>query len=99
MTDLQILEHNGAYHAVREWQREQFSPGEPAGLSFVERSLWHLNKIDHDWRQQYLAGMPDYLAKYFGQRYEKLFKSDEHKGRRRANTFLLRTVGKSVLPR
>lgn len=99
MTDLQIPEHNGAYHAVREWQREQFSPGEPAGLSFVERSLWHLNKVDHNWRQQYLAGMPDYLAKYFGQRYEKLFNSDEHKGRRRANTFLLRTLGKSVLPR
>ncbi|MFE8047584.1 replication endonuclease [Brenneria goodwinii] len=96
---LQTEEHNGAYHAALNWQREQFSPGVPGGVSYVERILWHVDKTDHDWRHPYFADLPDYLAKYFGQRYETLFKSDEHKGRRRANTFLRRTLGESVLPR
>ncbi|MFP9230157.1 replication endonuclease [Pectobacterium cacticida] len=96
---LESAEHNGDYHAALNWQREQFAPGVPDGVSYVERILWHLDKTDHDWRHPYFADLPDYLAKYFGQRYESLFKSDEHKGRRRANTFLRRTLGESVLPR
>lgn len=92
-------EKNGTYHAALAWQREHFAPGEPKNISYVERNLWHLDKTDHDWRQQYFAGLPDYLAKYFGHRYEALFKSDSHKGRRRANTFLRRTLGGNVLPR
>ncbi|MEI7408157.1 replication endonuclease [Pectobacterium aroidearum] len=94
-----ILEKNGDYHAALNWQREQFAPGVPDGVGYVERILWHLDKTDHDFRHPYFANLPDYLAKYFGQRYETLFKSDEHKGRRRANTFLRRTLGESVLPR
>ncbi|MEI7161036.1 replication endonuclease [Pectobacterium versatile] len=96
---IQAAEHNGDYHAALNWQREQFAPGVPDGVSYVERILWHVDKTDHDFRHPYFADLPDYLAKYFGQRYETLFKSDEHKGRRRANTFLRRTLGESVLPR
>ncbi|MDY4387743.1 replication endonuclease [Pectobacterium aroidearum] len=96
---IQAAEHNGDYHAVLNWQREQFAAGVPDGVGYVERILWHMDKTDHDWRHPYFADLPDYLAKYFGQRYETLFKSDEHKGRRRANTFLRRTLGESVLPR
>ncbi|MFJ5468414.1 replication endonuclease [Pectobacterium carotovorum] len=96
---LETVEKNGDYHAALNWQREQFAPGVPDGVSYVERILWHLDKTDHDFRHPYFADLPDYLAKYFGQRYETLFKSDEHKGRRRANTFLRRTLGESVLPR
>lgn len=99
VSQLDLPETNGVHHAALAWQREYFSPGQPKNISYVERSLWHLDKTDHEWRQQYFAGLPDYLAKYFGQRYETLFKSDAHKGRRRANTFLRRTLGKSVLPR
>nr|WP_253260261.1 replication endonuclease [Pectobacterium odoriferum] len=96
---IQVAEKNGDHHAALNWQREQFAPRVPDGVSYVERILWHMDKTDHDWRHPYFSGMPDYLAKYFGQRYETLFKSDEHKGRRRANTFLRRTLGESVLPR
>lgn len=96
---IQVAEKNGDYHAALNWQREQFAPRVPDGVSYVERILWHLDKTDHDFRHPYFADLPDYLAKYFGQRYETLFKSDEHKGRRRANTFLRRTLGESVLPR
>lgn len=99
MSQLDLIETNGTYHAALAWQREHFAPGEPKNISYVERNLWHLDKTDHDWRQQYFAGLPDYLAKYFGHRYETLFKSDSHKGRRRANTFLRRTLGGNVLPR
>ena len=96
---IQATEKNGDHHAAINWQREQFAPGVPDGVSYVERILWHMDKTDHDWRHPYFADLPDYLAKYWGQRYETLFKSDEHKGRRRANTFLRRTLGESVLPR
>ncbi|EGT4952014.1 TPA: replication endonuclease [Cronobacter sakazakii] len=41
--------------------------------------------------------MPDWLAGYFGQRYEALFNGRD--GRRRANTFLRQTIGQNVLPR
>ncbi|MFP1853727.1 replication endonuclease [Lonsdalea quercina] len=93
------VEHNGNYHRVKAWQQKYFAPGAPDDIGFVERNLWHLNPDDHTWRSQYLSGMPDYLAKYFGQRYETLFRSDEKQGRRRANTFILKTLGKNVLPR
>jgi len=86
------------HHKARQWQQEQFAPGAPDGISLTERQLWHVDKTDHAWRTKYLAGMPDYLARYFGQRYAKILE-DGPKGRRRANTFLRTTVGKNVLPR
>lgn len=73
-----------------------FPPRKPADMSFIEHELYEINAADHAWRKQYLAGMPDYLAGYFGRRYEKLF---NEKGRRAANTFLRVSVGSSVLPR
>lgn len=86
------------HHKARQWQQEQFAPGAPDGISLTERQLWHVDKTDHAWRAEYLAGMPDYLARYFGQRYTKLMEAGPQ-GRRRANTFLRTTVGKNVLPR
>lgn len=95
---MNIQETNGIHHEVRQWQAEQFAPGAPDGISLTERQLWHLDKTDHQWRADYLAGMPDYLARYFGERYAKILKAGPS-GRRRANTFLRTTVGKNVLPR
>ncbi|MCS3425027.1 hypothetical protein M2403_003650 [Rahnella sp. BIGb0603] len=89
---------NGQHHKTRQWQQEQFAPGAPAGISLTERQLWHINKDDHAWRTEYLAEMPSYLARYFGDRYSKLMESGQN-GRRRANTFLRTTLGKNVLPR
>lgn len=89
---------NGQHHETRQWQQEQFAPGAPNEISLTERQLWHLNKADHDWRAEYLGEMPDFLARYFGDRYSKLLEGG-HNGRRRANTFLRTTVGKSILPR
>ncbi|CAI1905885.1 replication endonuclease [Serratia proteamaculans] len=91
-------ERNGDYHAATRWQREQFVPGAPDDISITERQLWHLDKTDHQWRSQYLGEMPDYLAGYFGRRYEQLFKKSKS-GRRRANAFLRTTVGENILPR
>lgn len=93
-----MAEFNGQHHEVRARQREFFGPRAPSDISLTERKLWHLNETDHAWRAEYLAGMPDYLARYFGQRYTKLMEAGPQ-GRRRANTFLRTTVGKNVLPR
>lgn len=92
------LSEPGSHHAVDRFRREQFAPGAPDEISLTERQLWHQNSLDHDWRAEYLAGMPDFLARYFGDRYSKLLEVGPT-GRRRANTFLRTTVGKSVLPR
>ena len=95
---MSVNEFNGQHHAVSQWQKEQFAPGAPDEISLTERQLWHQNSLDHDWRAEYLAGMPDFLARYFGDRYSKILEAGPT-GRRRANTFLRTTVGKSVLPR
>ncbi|EMG8327503.1 replication endonuclease [Salmonella enterica] len=85
------------HHAVDAWRRETFAPGTPADVTITERRLWAVNPQDHKWRAQYLHEIPDWLAGYFGRRYEKLFTGPD--GRRRANTFLRQTIGGNVLPR
>lgn len=87
----------GEYHAVNQQRRAFFGMPAPAGMSLSERHLWNINPDDHDWRSQYLHDMPDYLAGYFGERYQKLLTGKN--GRRRANTFLRQTIGQNVLPR
>ncbi len=84
-------------YAVDAWRRETFALGTPADETITERRLWAVNPQDHKWRAQYLHEIPDWLAGYFGRRYEKLFTG--HDGRRRANTFLRQTIGGNVLPR
>ena len=88
---------NGQHHAVNEWRREHFARGVPRDVTLTERKLWQTNPADHEFRAQYLHEMPDWLAGYFGQRYEALFNGRD--GRRRANTFLRQTIGQNVLPR
>ncbi|QFH51529.1 replication endonuclease [Leclercia adecarboxylata] len=88
---------NGQHHAVDAWRRETFAPGTPADATITERRLWAVNPHDYDFRSQYLHEIPDWLAGYFGNRYEKIFNGKD--GRRRANTFLRRTIGQNVLPR
>lgn len=95
MSDTAIL--NGQHHAVESWRRETFAPGVPQDATITERKLWFVNASDYAWRSQYLHEIPDWLAGYFGQRYEKIFNGSD--GRRRANAFLRRTIGQSVLPR
>ncbi|MCP2230164.1 replication endonuclease [Erwinia aphidicola] len=86
------------YHAVNKFRRDVFAPGAPRDISIIELKLWHADAVDHSWRSQFLHDMPDFLAGYFGHRYETLLKSGKS-GRRRANTFLRNTIGKNVLPR
>ncbi|EBP2880394.1 replication endonuclease [Salmonella enterica subsp. enterica] len=88
---------NGQHHAVDTWRRETFAPGTPTDATITERRLWAVNPQDYEWRAQYLHEIPDWLAGYFGRRYEKLFTGPD--GRRRANTFLRQTIGGNVLPR
>ena len=90
---------NGQYHAAARAQRELFAPTVPDGISVVERDLWHLDSEDHAWRSQFFSEIPDYLARYFGERYAKIYRDVKKGGRRRANAFLRTTLGKSVLPR
>ena len=87
----------GNHHAVDAWRRDTFAPGVPRDASITERRLWFVNPSDYDWRAKYLHEIPDWLAGYFGNRYEKLFAGRD--GRRRANTFLRKTIGGNVLPR
>ena len=70
--------------------------GMPRNLSIHEQRLWKINKDDHNWRSQYISAMPDFLARYFADRYIHKFNT---RGRRDANTFLRTTVGENVLPR
>ncbi|MEB7913711.1 replication endonuclease [Citrobacter portucalensis] len=85
------------HHAVNAWRRETFAPGTPSDATITERRLWAANPQDYEWRSQYLHEIPDWLAGYFGNRYEKLLAG--RNGRRRANTFLRKTIGENVLPR
>ncbi|EAA7681396.1 replication endonuclease [Salmonella enterica] len=87
----------GNHHAVDAWRRKTFAPGTPTDATITERRLWISNPQDHAWRSQYLHEIPDWLAGYFGNRYEKLLAGRD--GRRRANTFLRQTIGGNVLPR
>ncbi|HCW3132599.1 replication endonuclease [Citrobacter freundii] len=87
----------GQHHAVNAWRRETFAPGTPSDATITERRLWAANPQDYEWRSQYLHEIPDWLAGYFGNRYEKLLAG--RNGRRRANTFLRKTIGENVLPR
>lgn len=87
----------GQHHAVNAWRRETFAPGTPSDATITERRLWAVNPQDYEWRSQYLHEIPDWLAGYFGNRYEKLLSGRD--GRRRANTFLRKTIGGNVLPR
>ncbi|EPX7410431.1 replication endonuclease [Cronobacter dublinensis] len=87
----------GNHHAVDAWRREHFARGVPRDVTLTERKLWQINPADHDFRAQYLHEIPDWLAGYFGHRYEALF--NDRDGRRRANTFLRQTIGQNVLPR
>lgn len=88
---------NEQCYAVEAWRRDTFAPGTPADATITERRLWTVNPQDYKWRSQYLHEIPDWLAGYFGNRYEKLFAGRD--GRRRANTFLRKTIGGNVLPR
>ncbi|MEN4769026.1 replication endonuclease [Duffyella gerundensis] len=90
-------EHNGDYYAALKTQREVFGGKTPRDISLAELQLWHVNPDDHSWRSQYLHDMPDYLAGYFKDRYQKLLSGNQ--GRRRANAFLRQTIGQNVLPR
>lgn len=92
-----LTEQNGDFHAVLKTQREVFGSKTPQDITLTERKLWHVNAEDHNWRSQFLHDMPDYLAGYFGERYQKLLTGKD--GRRRANTFLRQTIGQNVLPR
>lgn len=92
-----LTEQNGDFHAVLKTQREVFGSKTPRDITLTERTLWHANAEDHNWRSQYLHDMPDYLAGYFGERYQKLLTGKD--GRRRANAFLRQTIGQNVLPR
>ena len=64
------LNENGQYHAVEAWRRDIFAKGVPHDATITERKLWFVNAQDYDWRSQYLHEIPDWLAGYFGQRYE-----------------------------
>lgn len=57
----------------------------PDDMSVIERRLYDVDPLHHEWRKTYFHNMPHYLAKYFANRYIQLFQNN---GRRVANTFL-----------
>ncbi|MEZ9338711.1 replication endonuclease [Vibrio splendidus] len=58
---------------------------EPENLSVVERKLYEVNPADREWLSEHFAGLPQYLTKYFVNRYVSIFKK---RGRFAANTFI-----------
>ncbi|WP_325891089.1 replication endonuclease [Grimontia sp. NTOU-MAR1] len=63
---------------------------EPEAMSVTERKLYEVNPDDHDWRKPYFADLPDYLVRYFANKYISIFNS---KGRRAANEFVVKRMG------
>ncbi|OJB82965.1 replication protein A [Yersinia ruckeri] len=93
-TDGDILSLSLPFHG--DYSTEPEPSRVPKDIGITERELWAQNPTDHQWRSQYLGEMPQFLARYFGDRYSRLY---ETKGRRHANTFLRTAVGENVLPR
>ncbi|EAM9788457.1 replication endonuclease [Salmonella enterica] len=97
---MNVIDAPESYQAVNALRREQFGGRMPDHLSACERDLYLLNSDDHDWHHNLLKDVPDYLARYFVERYIKTYNSgDPHTARRRANTFLRQTLGENILPR
>lgn len=90
-------ELNGDYHVALKMQRDIYGVKTPRNITLAELKLWNSNPEDHSWRSQYLHNIPDYLAGYFADCYQKIHSGND--GRRRANAFLRQTIGQSVLPR
>ncbi|WP_434357371.1 replication endonuclease [Parasalinivibrio latis] len=91
--------------ACRNWSQQEMDLGEPEtievpvrptadrtpdDMTISERKLWDINPDDHNFRRQFFAGMPDYLTKYFADRYATIFTKE---GRQEANTYLRKTMG------
>ncbi|HEJ2459802.1 TPA: replication endonuclease [Vibrio cholerae] len=58
---------------------------EPDDMSVIERRLYEVDALSHEWRKAFFQDVPPYLAKYFAERYIRTY---EKKGSRAANTFL-----------
>ncbi|ENM5737201.1 replication endonuclease [Vibrio mimicus] len=58
---------------------------EPDDMSVIERRLYEVDALSHEWRKAFFQDVPPYLAKYFAERY---IRSYEKKGARAANSFL-----------
>jgi hypothetical protein len=63
---------------------------EPDDLSVLERKLFDTNPEDFEWARGKIQDLPDYLTKYFVNRYVSVF---DKKGRREANVFLRERLG------
>ncbi len=97
------LAANAAYltetQALRANQPKFDKPAD--GLSMQQLELFNFNDELFPFVNQYIAGMPDYLSKYFVQRYMRIFKSAVNPGlgRREANTWIRNTMERGVLER
>ncbi|MDN6983457.1 replication endonuclease [Vibrio cholerae] len=58
---------------------------EPDDMSVIERRLYEVDALSHEWRKAFFQDVPPYLAKYFAERYIRTY---EQKGARAANSFL-----------
>nr|WP_239445593.1 replication endonuclease [Vibrio nigripulchritudo] len=58
---------------------------EPSELSVVERQLFEASPSDFEWAKEKIKDLPDYLTKYFVNRYISILEKVGHK---HANTFL-----------
>lgn len=63
---------------------------EPDDMSVVERKLYLVDPVNHDWRRQFFSGLPNYLSRYFADRYISIFHKE---GRAKAANFLTEKMG------
>ncbi|MUK40980.1 replication endonuclease [Aliivibrio fischeri] len=72
------------------YSHASFETPEPENMTVIERNLYAVDTVDHEWRKQFFADLPSYLSKYFADRYIAIFKK---KGRTQANTYLRERMG------
>ncbi|MGL6027592.1 MAG: replication endonuclease [Vibrio sp.] len=73
------------YDVIAVAPRDRVVTVEPDDMSVIERRLYEVDALSHEWRKAFFQDVPAYLAKYFAERYIRIYKKS---GSRIANTFL-----------
>ncbi|MGL4193210.1 MAG: replication endonuclease [Vibrio sp.] len=73
------------YDVIAVAPRDRVVTVEPDDMSVIERRLYEVDALSHEWRKAFFQDVPAYLAKYFAERYIRIYQKS---GSRTANTFL-----------
>lgn len=86
-----------SYFAKRGYQPKETNYDD---LSVQERRLFDVNPDDFEWAREFINPLPEYLTKYFVNRYVEIYKKhisvSKNKARKEANQFLNQKMGKEL---